>query len=239
MKWHRQWANRPENFRLRPHDADELAHYSDECMDVEYYYPWGWDELEGVASRTDYDLKQHAAHSRTKLSYFDPNKEEDPQQPGKKGWRYVPYVIEPAVGLTRTLLCLLIDAYHEEPVPSSKSAEGDEARERVVLKLHPRLAPIKVAVLFPLVKKDGQPEMGQKLAKALKQEGLVVNYDDGQSIGKRYAKHDEIGTPFCITIDPQSLTDQTVTIRHRDDMSQIRMPADQVPAYILQSLKNA
>ena len=150
MEWWQGFANDPSKFRSRAHEKDELAHYADACYDIEYDYPWGFDELEGVASRTDYDLKKHAEHSGAKLSYFDQQKQ-DPET-GKNGWRYTPYVIEPAAGVTRGLLVYLLDAYHEETVPN---AEGEDST-RVVMKLHPRLAPIKAAVL-PLVKKEGLP----------------------------------------------------------------------------------
>lgn len=216
MAWYKNLANNGDNFRLRPHSEDELAHYSDSCFDVEYLYPWGWGELEGIASRTDYDLTKHAEATGVKLSYFDQNKT-DPTT-GKPGWRYTPYVIEPAAGLTRSVLCLLLDAYHEE---KGVDTEGNE-KTRVVLKLHPKLAPYKAAIL-PLVKKDGLPEKAKELVKTLRRAGLNVSYDEQQSIGKRYARHDEIGTPFCITVDMQSLDDQTVTIRDRDTAAQQRI----------------
>jgi glycyl-tRNA synthetase len=221
MDWYLKLANDPDSFRLRAHAEDELAHYSDQCYDVEYLFPWGWGELEGVASRTDYDLKRHGAMSRTKLSYFDPNKI-DPET-GKPGYRYVPYVIEPAAGLTRTVLCLLCDAYTEE---------GD----RVFLKLHPRVAPYKAAIL-PLVKKDGQPEKARELYNRFKKAGISVAFDDAQSIGKRYAKHDEIGTPYCITIDPTTLTDDTVTLRDRNTTQQTRLTLDQAFEWVKNSLE--
>lgn len=220
LNWYLRFARNRENFRMRAHEPDELAHYSDECYDIEYKFPWGWGELEGIASRTDYDLKKHAEASGVKLSYFDPNKD-DPQT-GKKGWRYTPYVIEPAAGLTRTVLCLLCDAYTEEV---AKDANGQE-KIRVVLKLHPQIAPYKAAIL-PLVKKDGQPEKAQEIVKLFRAEGINISYDEMQSIGKRYAKHDEIGTPYCLTVDPQSLVDNTVTIRDRDTTEQQRIPIAQ------------
>lgn len=220
INWHRNLVNNPENYRLRAHDSNELAHYSDECYDIEYLYPWGWDELEGVASRTDYDLSRHTQQSGVKLTYFDQQKLDPNTQ--KPGWRYTPYVIEPSLGLTRSVLCILLDAYREE---SSTDAQGVE-KTRVVLRLHPRLAPYKAAIL-PLVKKDGQPEVAQKITQAFRKKGIHVSYDDNQSIGKRYARHDEIGTPYCITVDNQSLLDDTVTIRDRDTTEQIRIPIAQ------------
>jgi glycyl-tRNA synthetase len=216
MGWYKKYANNGESFRLRPHDEDELAHYSDQCFDVEYMYPWGWGELEGIASRTDYDLSKHAAATGVKLSYFDQNKP-DPAT-GKNGWRYIPYVIEPAAGLTRSVLCFLLDAYHEE---KGVDHEGND-KSRVVLKLHPKFAPFKAAIL-PLVKKDGLPEKAREIVKSLRRAGLNVSYDEQQSIGKRYARHDEIGTPYCLTVDMQSLEDNTVTIRDRDTATQQRI----------------
>lgn len=216
MNWWRRYLNRKDSVRLRQHDKDELAHYSSDCFDVEYAYPWGWDELEGIASRTDYDLKKHAEYSGEKLNYFDQQKN-DPVT-GKPGWRYVPYVIEPAAGLTRAMLVYLLDAYCEE---TGVDAEGVE-KTRVVLKLHPRFAPYKVAVL-PLMKKEGMPEVARSVAKEFFKAGISARYDEQQSIGKRYARHDEIGTPYCLTIDHQTLEDKTVTIRDRDTTNQQRI----------------
>jgi glycyl-tRNA synthetase len=230
IAWYRELANKKESFRLRQHDKDELAHYSDDCYDVEYEYPWGWGELEGVASRTDYDLTKHSAATGVKLSYFDQQKE-DPKT-GKVGWRYTPYVIEPAAGLTRATLCFLCDAYAED---RGVDADGQE-KIRVLLKLHPRLAPIKAAIL-PLVKKDGQPEKAREIVAEFRKQGINVRYDENQSIGKRYAKHDEVGTPFCLTIDPETITSNTVTIRDRDTASQIRMPVQDAIAAVIQRLK--
>lgn len=216
IKWWRSLANNEGAFRLRQHEEDELAHYSDCCYDIEYAYPWGWDELEGIASRTDYDLGKHTEHSNAKLTYFDQQKQ-DPKT-GKNGWRYTPYVIEPAAGLTRGVLCFLLDAYEEE---KATDADGKE-KTRAVLKLNPRIAPIKAAVL-PLVKKDGLPDCARDIVKQFFDEGIEARYDEQQSIGKRYARHDEVGTPYCFTIDHQTLEDQTVTIRDRDTMVQERI----------------
>ena len=225
LSWYKKFAVEPSKFRLREHEKDELAHYSDQCFDVEYEYPWGWDELEGVASRTDYDLKKHSKASGSKLSYFDPNKENP--ETGKKGWRYTPYVVEPAAGLTRSVLCYLLDAYTEE---KSIDAKGQE-KTRVVLKLHPRFSPFKAAIL-PLVKKDGQPELARSLCKKFRSRGISVSYDENQSIGKRYAKHDEIGTPYCITIDSDSLSDEMVTLRDRDTTKQQRVPMSEAVSIV-------
>ncbi|MBN1772624.1 MAG: glycine--tRNA ligase [Deltaproteobacteria bacterium] len=215
--WYRRYLNKPDDVRLRRHEKDELAHYADDCCDVEYFFPWGWDELEGIASRTDYDLRKHAEHSGKKLSYFDQNKP-DPAT-GKPGWRYVPYVVEPSAGATRSVLMLLCDAYDEEPA----TEPGGEPR--VVLRLHPRLAPYKVAV-FPLVKKDGLPELARDVVKRFYKAGIHARYDEQHSIGKRYRRHDEAGTPYCLTIDGQTKEDGTVTIRDRDTMKQERISLD-------------
>ncbi len=230
MAWWRSIGLRAENLRFRAHGPDELAHYSDGCFDVEYRFPWGWDELEGIASRTDYDLRAHAAASGKKLSYFDPEAT-DPAT-GKKGWRYVPHVVEPAAGATRGVLAVLCDAYDEEP--------GDERGKgaRTVLRLHPRLAPIKVGVL-PLVKKDGMPEVARGIARDLFAAGVGAKYDEQHSIGRRYARHDEIGTPYCITVDGQTLEDGTVTLRHRDDRRQERIAADRAVEAVTDALKRA
>lgn len=217
MQWWTKFANNKDAFRLRPHEADELAHYATGCFDVEYRYPWGWDELEGIASRTNYDLTKHQEYSGTKMSYFDQNKT-DPET-GKSGWRYLPWVIEPAAGLTRGVLAFLLDAYAEE---TGTDASGNE-KTRVLLKLNPRLAPYKAAIL-PLVRKDGLPDVGREIAREFFSEGLSVRYDEVQSIGKRYARHDEVGTPYCITVDHQTRDDETVTIRDRDTTDQERVP---------------
>ena len=192
----------------------ERAHYSDGCFDVEYRFPWGWDELEGIASRTDYDLKAHSKHSGRKLTYFDAEAT-DPET-GKKGWHYMPHVVEPAAGATRGVLALLCDAYNEEA--------GDETGkgERTVLRLHPRLAPFKVAIL-PLVRKDGMPEIARKVADEFFKAGINARYDEQHAIGRRYARHDEVGTPYCLTVDTQTGTDETVTLRYRDDRRQHRI----------------
>ena len=232
MSWWQKFANHPENFRYRAHDESELAHYAEACYDIEYKYPWGYDELEGVASRTDYDLKKHAEQSGTKLSYFDQQKT-DPDT-GKNGWRYTPYVIEPAAGATRGLLVYLMDAYTEETV---KDAKGNEAT-RIVMKLHPKLAPIKVAIL-PLVKKEGLPEIAKKLVNELFELGINARYDEQHSIGKRYRRHDEAGTPFCITIDGQTKEDKSVTIRDRDTMKQERIPLVNLKEIIQKRLSEA
>lgn len=216
MNWWKRFSNSKDGFRLRAHEKSELAHYADATYDIEYQYPWGWDELEGIASRTNYDLTQHTNLSGVKLSYFDQQKN-DPAT-GKPGWRYTPYVIEPAAGLTRAVLVYLCDAYAEE---KGVDADGQE-KVRTLLKLNPRLAPMKAAVL-PLVKKDGLPEVARSIVSDFFKGGINARYDEQQSIGKRYARHDEIGTPYCITVDHQTTQDQTVTIRDRDTTKQERI----------------
>lgn len=232
MEWWQGLANDKSRFRLRQHEQDELAHYADDCYDVDYQYPWGWDELEGIASRTDYDLTQHAKESGVKLSYFDQQKN-DPAT-GKPGWRYVPYVIEPAAGLTRGVLMFLLDAYAEE---TGTDAEGN-TKTRVVMKFNPKLAPFKAAVL-PLVKKDGLPEIAREIVSVFFKEGINASYDEQQSIGKRYARHDEIGTPYCITVDHQTREDRTVTIRDRDTTTQERIKIDEALAVVRNRIKGA
>jgi glycyl-tRNA synthetase len=173
---------------------------------VEYLYPIGWSELEGIANRGDFDLTQHALYSGEKLEYFDSG----------TGERYVPHVVEPAAGVGRSLLAFLCDAYDEDEL-------GPE--RRTVLRLHPRLAPVKAAVL-PLVRKDGQPELAAEIERALRDRGIASEYDEGGSIGRRYRRQDEIGTPWGITVDHQSLEDRTVTLRDRDSLEQVRVPID-------------
>ena len=206
--WYTRYGIRASKLRLRPHDPDELSHYSSATADVEYEFPIGWSELEGIANRGDFDLTQHATHSGEKLEYFEQQTKE----------RYVPHVIEPAAGVGRSVLAFLADAYDEEEV------EGDV---RTVLRLHPALAPVKVAVL-PLVRKDGQPEVAREIVAALRGR-MRVEYDEGGSIGKRYRRQDEIGTPFGVTVDHQTLEDRTVTLRDRDTLAQERVPIDGLP----------
>ena len=229
MDWWKSFANDASAFRERWHEEKELAHYADACVDIDYRYPWGWDELEGVASRTDYDLTQHAKESGVKLSYFDQHKI-DPAT-GKAGVRYTPYVIEPAAGLTRACLAYLCDAYSEEEGPD---AEG-ENKTRVLLKLHPKFAPYKVALL-PLLKKEGMPEVARKIVADFYKAGINASFDEQQSIGKRYSRHDEIGTPYCLTVDHQTLTDQTVTIRDRDTTRQERISVDRALEVVKQRI---
>jgi glycyl-tRNA synthetase len=216
--WYEDLGIRTDHLRLREHEADELSHYSSGTADVEYLFPIGWSELEGVANRGDFDLTRHAEFSGEKLEYFDQ----------ASGERYVPHVIEPAAGADRATLAFLVDAYDEEEV---------EGESRTVLRLHPRLAPVKAAVL-PLVRKDGQPELAKEVRGLLR--GLMqTEYDEGGSIGRRYRRQDEIGTPWCVTIDHESLEDRTVTIRDRDTLAQDRVAIDDLPGILAARLATA
>jgi glycyl-tRNA synthetase len=205
MRWYTDLGMPADKLRLRPHDPEELSHYSTGTADVEFMYPWGWGELEGIANRTDFDLKAHAAASGERLEYFEQ----------ASGERYVPHVIEPAAGATRTMMAFLIAAYSEDEI-------GGEAR--TVLRLHHRLAPYKAAVL-PLSKKDTLTPTAREVLQLL-QPHWMVDYDETQSIGRRYRRQDEIGTPFCVTVDFETLDDRAVTIRERDTLEQVRVPID-------------
>lgn len=207
LNWYVKLGIKKENLQLRQHPKDELAHYAKECYDIEYLFPMGWAELEGVANRSDFDLVQHANSSGKSLDYFDEETKE----------RFVPYVIEPSAGVDRTALAVLCDAYDEEP---------DKDEIRVLLHLHPDLAPVKVAVL-PLSRREKLVSVAKEIYADLRQ-CWTINYDDAQSIGRRYRRQDEIGTPFCVTIDFQSLEDSQVTIRERDSMNQIRVPISEL-----------
>jgi glycyl-tRNA synthetase len=210
-RWYVELGIRPDHLRLRAHGSEELSHYSSATSDVEYLFPIGWSELEGIANRGDFDLRRHAEFSGEKLEYFDQG----------TGERYVPHVIEPAAGADRATLAFLVDAYDEELVEREGTGEGEM---RTVLRLHPRLAPVKAAVL-PLVNKDGQPELAREAYMAVR-ERVQAEYDDGGAIGRRYRRQDEIGTPFCVTIDHQSVEDRTVTLRDRDSLEQERLPIE-------------
>ena len=207
FQWYVDNGVRAENLRIRPHGSDELAHYAKACVDVEYEFPFGWSELEGIANRADFDLSRHMEYSGKDMTYFDEATRS----------RYVPYVIEPSAGVDRPLLAFLVDAYDEEEV------EGDR---RIVLRLDPRLAPFKAGV-YPLLRKDGHPERAQEIRDILKEHFPVV-YDQAGSIGRRYRRQDEIGTPFGITVDHETMKDQTVTLRDRDAMTQVRIPVDRL-----------
>lgn len=207
LNWYIDNGIRKENLRIRPHGSDELAHYAKACVDVEYEFPFGWSELEGIANRSDFDLKRHTEYSGKELTYFDEETKS----------RFTPYVIEPSSGVDRPLLAFLVDAYDEEEV------EGDN---RIVLRLDPRLAPFKAGI-YPLMRREGQPERAQEIRDILKMHFPVI-YDQAGSIGKRYRRQDEVGTPFGITVDHDTMKDQTVTLRDRDKMTQVRIPVDRL-----------
>ncbi len=210
--WYLKYGIKKERLHLREHAKDELAHYAAGCADIEYDFPFGCAELEGIANRTDYDLKRHSEFSKKDLSYFDQGLNQ----------RYFPYVIEPSAGADRATLAFLVDAYEEEA-------------ERTVLRFHPRIAPIKAAV-FPLVNKDGMPETAEQIFNTLKKRWNTF-YDDKGAVGRRYRRQDEAGTPFCITVDGETSKDQAVTIRHRDSMAQDRIAMDKVVEYLAKYLE--
>jgi glycyl-tRNA synthetase len=216
LAWHRGLGLRDENLRVREHSEEERSHYSSATSDIEYLYPIGWQELEGVANRGAYDLTQHTQHSGTKLEWIDPD-----------GNRYTPYVVEPAVSIERIFVALLCDAYHEEVVSD---------RERVVLRLHPQVAPVKAAIL-PLVPRDeGMATRARALYEELRRHH-VVEHDDSGQIGRRYRRQDEIGTPWAFTVDEQTLEDETVTVRDRDSLAQERLPIGGVRQWLDDALE--
>ncbi len=212
LRWWQDLGVRKSKLRIHDHGEGDLAHYAAACGDVEYEYPWGWDEVEGIASRTDYDLSQHQEHSGKKLTYQDEETRE---------WT-VPYVIEPSAGVDRCFLTILCDAYEEEVKPNGE--------KRTVLHIHPKLAPVQVAI-FPLVKKDGLPEKARELQSTLRT-SLRCMYDQGGSVGRRYSRADEAGVPFCITLDSETNEKGTVTVRDRDSMSQDRVAIDNLTAHL-------
>ncbi len=217
MEWHKDLGVRGEHLRAEPHPEDKLAHYARAAADIQYKYPIGWQEVEGIHNRTDYDLSRHHEYSGKKMEYYDQKEQK----------RYTPYVVETSVGLDRTMLMILCDAYREEEV------DGDT---RTVLKMHPKLAPTKVGI-FPLIKKPELKELASKIEKELKEEFTVL-YDESGSIGKRYRRQDEAGTPFCVTVDFDGLEDNTVTIRYRDDMKQDRVPVSRLSEVIRDGIKS-
>ncbi len=218
-QWYLDLGVRPEKLRMRDHASDELAHYAKACVDIEYEFPFGWSELEGVANRTDYDLRRHQEYSGKSLEYFDDQTRE----------RYLPYVIEPSAGVDRSLLTFLVDAYDEV-----KTEDGKTER---FMRLHPRLAPIKVAI-FPLVRKDGMPEIARQIFADL-QKRLNCFYDERGAVGRRYRRQDEAGTPYCVTVDGQTLEDNTVTVRYRDSREQPRVAIPDLAPFIAEQLENA
>jgi glycyl-tRNA synthetase len=216
LQWYLDLGIPADKLRLRAHDDDELSHYSSGTSDVEFLFPWGWDELEGIANRGDYDLTQHATHSGERLDYFDQD----------TNTRYTPHVIEPAAGATRTMMAFLLAAYDEEEV---------RGETRTVLRLHHRLAPYKVAVL-PLSKKDTLLPAAREVL-SLVQPRWMCDYDETQAIGRRYRRQDELGTPYCVTIDFDTLDDRAVTVRERDSMEQDRVPIADLVAYLDERLR--
>jgi glycyl-tRNA synthetase len=218
LNWYLNLGIKKDNLRLRDHSSEELAHYAKACADVEYLFPFGWSELEGIANRTDFDLRRHSEYSGKDLSYFD---EESKQH-------IFPYVIEPAAGADRATLAFLIDAYDVDK----------EDAQRVIMRFHPALAPVKAAVL-PLVKKEGMPEKAEKIYKDLLDNSIRASFDLNAAIGRRYARQDEAGTPFCITVDGQTIQDDTVTIRERDSREQYRVASAGIVETIGKKLKEA
>jgi glycyl-tRNA synthetase len=215
MQWHESLGITTGKLRFHQHSPDELAHYAKLAYDIEYEFPFGWQEFEGIHNRTDFDLSRHQEYSGKKLEYVDSSSNE----------RYIPYIIETSLGADRLALVVLVDAYREEEVKGEK---------RVVLGLHPSIAPIKVGV-FPLVKKDGMPEMARRIFDRISK-WYTSFYDDGGSIGRRYRRQDEAGTPFGVTVDGQSLDDGTVTVRSRDSLAQDRVSTDQLGQYLTERL---
>lgn len=232
--WHEYWLQErwnwyldlglsADNLRLYEHPKEKLSHYSKRTVDIEYRFQFGgteFAELEGVANRTDFDLSTHSKHSGVDLSYFDQTKSE----------RWMPYVIEPAAGLTRAVLAFLLEAYDEDEAPNTKGGVD----KRTVMRFDPRLAPVKVAVL-PLSRNEALSPKAKDLA-ALLRKRWVVEFDDSQAIGRRYRRQDEIGTPFCVTVDFDTLDDNAVTVRNRDTMAQERVSLDQVERYLIERL---
>ncbi len=211
LKWFHRLGIREEKLRYHEHDRGELAHYAKKAFDIEYEFPFGWQEIEGIHNRTDFDLGRHQEYSGSDLRYFDDARKE----------KYLPYIIETSVGCDRTLLTVLIDAYAEE-------------EERTVLRFAPAVAPVKVAV-FPLVKRDGMPEIAHRILDDLRGSYRVF-YDEAGSIGRRYRRMDEAGTPFCLTVDSQTLEDDTITVRHRDSMKQERINKSKIKDFLIKTL---
>jgi glycyl-tRNA synthetase len=216
MQWLAGLGLKPEKLRFHQHTKDELAHYAKDAYDIQYEFPFGWQEFEGIHNRSDYDLSRHQEYSGKKLEYVDTATNQ----------RYLPYVVETSAGADRIALVVLVDAYHEEEV---------EGEKRVVLRLHPAIAPLKAAV-FPLVNKDGMPELARRIFDDVRKHHNTF-YDDGGSIGRRYRRQDEAGTPFGVTIDGQSTQDGSVTVRDRDTLQQVRVGADRLAVYLADRLK--
>ena len=218
LAWYADLGVSRDRLRVRAHDAEELSHYSKATFDIEYLFPWGWGEIQGIANRTDFDLKAHSERSGHGLTYFDQ----------AENRRFTPYVVEPAAGVDRAAMTFLVDAYTEEEAPTASGG----TQTRVLLKLHPTIAPVKVAIL-PLSRNARLVPLGREVYDTVRRSGTVdgfVQYDDAQSIGRRYRRQDEIGTPLCITVDFDSLDDNAVTIRDRDTMEQARVPIAELDA---------
>jgi len=224
MQWHMTLGIAQDSYRF--HDHVKLAHYADAACDIEYNFPMGFKELEGIHSRTDFDLKSHQEYSKKKMQYFDADT--DPET-GKAYGNYIPYVIETSIGLDRTVLMIMSEAYEEQNLSTEEKQDS-----RVVMKFIPKLAPIKLAIL-PLTKKDGLPEIAEELMKECRQH-FKCFYEEKDTIGKRYRRMDAIGTPFCVTIDHQTKDDQTVTIRYRDTMEQERIPISEVKDIVMKAI---
>jgi len=216
MQWHKDLGIQADKLRFHQHGPDELAHYAKRAFDIEYEFPFGWKEFEGIHNRTDFDLARHQEFSGKRLEYIDAPTNE----------RFLPYVVETAMGIDRTVLVLLVDAYREEDI---------EGEQRVVLGLHPKVAPTKAGV-FPLVKKDGMPEIAKKLQADLCASAIPSFYDQSGAIGRRYRRQDEVGTPWCITIDGETQEKDSVTIRDRDSLEQVRVGTDKVVAWLREAL---
>lgn len=216
IQWFKDLGMTPDKLRFHDHPADKLAHYAKEATDIEYEFPFGWGEIEGIHNRTDFDLSRHQQYSGKSQQYFDDETKE----------KFVPFIIETSAGASRSFMAFLVDAYSEEEV---------NGEQRVVLRFHPRLAPIKVAI-FPLVNKDGMPEIARKIEADLRPH-MKVFYDNKGAVGRRYRRQDEAGTPFCVTVDTQTLEDNTVTVRERDSMIQDRVEIDKLLMFFIQKLK--
>jgi glycyl-tRNA synthetase len=225
MNWFKNLGMRNEKLRFHEHNEDELPHYAKQAVDIEYEFPFGWGELEGIHNRTDYDLKRHMEFSGKKLEYYDDHTKE----------RFIPFVIETSAGASRSLMAFLIDAYEEEEITKENSDGSTKTEIRNIMHFHPELAPIKAAI-FPLVNRDGMPEIARKITEDMRKY-LRVFYDESGAVGRRYRRQDECGTPYCITIDSDTLIDGTVTIRDRDSMAQERINKDNVVEYIKSKLK--
>ncbi len=215
LQWFYSLGMSKEKLRYHDHPKEKLAHYAKEATDIEYLFPFGWGEIEGIHNRTNFDLSRHEEFSGKSLKYFDEESKE----------KFIPFIIETSAGASRSFMAFLVDAYYEEEV---------NGEVRSVLRFHPKLSPIKAAV-FPLVNKDGMPEISRKIEKDLRKY-FKVFYDDKGAVGRRYRRQDEAGTPFCITVDTQTLTDQSVTVRERDSMQQVRLNADSISSYLLEKI---